>query len=78
MIKPVDLTFPLASTSAEIRSQEEKRKMEHAAVVEDLGEIKEKTVNTWKLIGKLSGRGRGVKEDQQEDTHDLFRLLYFR
>jgi hypothetical protein len=34
-----------------LREQDEKRKGEHAAVVEDLEEIKEKTMDTWGLIG---------------------------
>lgn len=41
------------NTTAELREQDGKRKEEHAAVVEDLEEIKTKTMDTWGLIGML-------------------------
>ena len=46
---------PAENTTAELREQDEKRKGEHAAVVEDLEEIKEKTMDTWALIGMFKG-----------------------
>ena len=46
--------FALGNTTAELREQDEKRKEEHAAVVEDLEEIKAKTVDTWGYIGMLN------------------------
>lgn len=45
----------LENTTAELRQQDEKRKEEHAAVVEDLEEIKAKTMDTWGKIGTYYG-----------------------
>ncbi|XP_028399908.1 protein brambleberry-like [Dendronephthya gigantea] len=58
----------LENTTAELREQDGKRKEEHAAVVEDLEEIKAKTMDTWGLIDEKTGQIR-ERQDETLDHH---------
>ncbi|CAB3999667.1 Hypothetical predicted protein [Paramuricea clavata] len=59
----------LGNTTAELREQDEKRKEEHAAVVEDLEEIKAKTVDTWGYIDEKTSAIR-ERQDETLDHHE--------